>query len=113
MNFLYRGVHARHPARNSALAGVVIPGNIHGLVTPEQHNTEDVSFASPYTSWTTNIDVARTFAASRGAGGVLLRVVADAPASNDSWSWQHSLDLWGEDEILLRGIRIGVEVIEP
>jgi len=113
MEFLYRGVHAGHPARASALNGVVVPGDINGTVSPMEHNIEDQSELSPYTSWTSNIDVARGFANSAGPGGVLLRVSTGSPGSRDAWSWEYSPDEWGEDEMLLRGVRIDAEVMEP
>jgi hypothetical protein len=97
----------------AALLGIVIPGNLEGNITAEQHTIEDVSERSPYTSWTRNEQVARGYANSRGTGGVLLRVSEGAPESEDSWFWEYSDDPWGEDEVLLRGIRMGLEVLKP
>jgi len=113
MGFLYRGVHAKHPMKPAALLGIVAPGDPEGQMTPEQHTVEDISEFSPYTSWTRNKDVALSFARSRGAGGVLLRVAEGAPELGEGWHWEYSDDPWGEDEVLLYGIRMGLEVLEP
>lgn len=109
--YVYRGVHADHPARASALNGVVVPGDVHGTITPEQHNLRDTSGTSPFTSWTHNRNVAIGFAKSRGRGGLLLVLPTGAPSAGDTWSWEASPDAWLEDEVLLRGVRIGAEVI--
>ena len=112
MSFLYRGVHAKHPMNAAARLGIVAPGDPQGTVTPKQHSVEDVSADSPYTSWTSNEQVARGFANSRGPGGILLRVRRGVPSASEQWRWEYSDDPWGEDEILLFGVRMGVEVLE-
>jgi hypothetical protein len=109
---LYRGVHAKHPERAAAAAGVVIPAKPDANVTPKQHNVGGFSAVSQYTSWTRNIEVAQRFATRQGSGGVLLRVAEGTPLDGEFWSWEYSEDGWGEDEVLLRGIRVGVEVLE-
>jgi len=38
MGFLYRGVHARHPQLSNAGRGIVIPGDVNGVLSPEEHN---------------------------------------------------------------------------
>ncbi len=47
---VWRGVHSKHPALEAALNGDVVPGNINGKVTPEQHNELNLAADSPYTS---------------------------------------------------------------
>lgn len=108
--FLYRGVHAGHPAHAAAATGVVVPGNVHGKITPEQHNLGDFSADSPFTSWTHDVNVAIGFANSKGAGGLLLSLPAGASSPEDTWTWESSPDRWLEQEVLLRGVRIGAEV---
>jgi hypothetical protein len=44
-------------------------------------------------------------------GGLLLRVQATPPGPKEKWSWEWSPDIYFEQEPLLKGIRIGVEVI--
>jgi hypothetical protein len=39
--YVYPGVHAQHPGYAAALTGVVVPGDVNGLVTPEQHNLRE------------------------------------------------------------------------
>jgi hypothetical protein len=98
--------------RSAALNGVVIPGDPNGDVTPEEHNLLDESIASPFTSWTYSERIARRFADSKGPGGVLLRLPIASPLEGgDTWSWEQSPDRYNEQEILLRGVRIGAEVV--
>jgi len=111
--FLYRGVHASHPAIDAAREGSVIPGNVNGTISAAEHNAGGLSSNSPFTSWTTNIDIARGYAKSEGPGGVLLRVPEGAPPPGASWSWHWSPDQYGESEVLLRGTRSGAEVFPP
>jgi hypothetical protein len=110
-SFLYRGVHARHPALSAALEGNVVPGDPQGAVTPEEHNLGGVSANSPFTSWTTRLEIARMYALSSGPGGVVLRLPAGVPLPEESWSWELSPDEYHEDEVLLRGSRSGATVI--
>ncbi len=111
-NYLYRGVHAGHPALSAAKRGEVIPGNVKGKVTPEMHNAGGYSGDSPFTSWSHSPKVAAQHAASRGPGGVVLRAPAGAPPKGAQWSWEWSPDIYGEQEVLMRGIRTGVEVLK-
>lgn len=112
-SFLYRGVHADHPDLPNGLNGRVRPGNSAGTVSPDAHNLGGESANSPYTSWTRSPDIARKFAEGNGQGGVVLRVPVGAPNGSDSWAWEWSPDEWGEQEILLRGPRDGIEVFRP
>jgi hypothetical protein len=107
---VYRGIHAKHPARAAALEGRAIPGNPDGMVTPELHNEGGQQADSPFTSWTHNYEVARSAATRFGLGGLILRLTTGAPETGDSWSWVYSPDEFREDEILLRGVRSGATV---
>jgi hypothetical protein len=82
MEFLYRGVHFGHPARAAALNGVVVPGDINGTVSPEQHNRGGWSAVSPYTSWTPSEALAKTYACSVKGPGTLLRVRTHCSRTN-------------------------------
>jgi hypothetical protein len=109
---LYRGVHADHPALQECQRGIVRPADVNGGVSPEQHNEGGFSAMSPFTSWTHDRGRAVWYANRRGAGGLLLRVPEGNPGPNEDWIWVWSPDVWEEDEVLLRGVRMGVEVIE-
>jgi hypothetical protein len=114
LGYLYRGVHGRHPQIATARLGGVIPGDPHGSITPEQHNVGNFSELSPYTSWTSRLDVAREHAFPKdGSHGVVLRTTDAGPDRGDAWRWEHSRDIYGEGEVLLLGIRMDMEVIEP
>jgi hypothetical protein len=95
----------------AARNGTVVPGNPSGQITPEEHNLLDLSEVSQFTSWSYSLEIARRFADSRGRGGVVLRLVKDEPIEGDQWSWHDSPDVHQEQEVLLRGIRIGAEVL--
>lgn len=110
---LYRGVHALHPALANAKRGKVVPGDIHGSVTPEEHNRGGASDASPYTSWTMDREAAEYHARRFGPGGVILRLPTIGPEAHDAWSWERSPDIFEEEEILLRGARSGATVELP
>ena len=112
-SFVYRGVHALHPALDAARKGWATPGNVNGIITPEQHNTGDLLEESPFTSWTTKLEIAKIFALRNGPGGVILRLPTGAPPPGATWSWEWSVDEYGESELLLRGIRGGAEVLKP
>jgi hypothetical protein len=109
--YVFRGIHAGHPAFAAASTGVVVPGEISADVTAEQHNLRDVSASSCYTSWTHDREIAIAFGRSRGPGGLLLRLPIGSPKSGDSWHWESSPDMWMEEEVLLFGVRIGAEVL--
>ena len=109
--WLYRGLHAKHPAMAEALEGRVEPGNPEGVVTPETHNLGGYSADSPYTSWTRDYDVALEYAKSEGPGGIVIRVPTGAPPLGATWSWAWSPDVYHEAEVLLKGIREGAKVI--
>lgn len=107
----YRGVHAGHPAFAEALLGVVVPGDIHGSVTPWEHNEGGLAAFSPFTSWSTDRSRAEFHARKFGSGGVILVFPIGSPEPGDRWSWECSPDVYGESELLLRGVRTGATVI--
>lgn len=111
MAFVYRGVHAHHPAIESARRGIVQPANPNGTATPQEHNEDNNWFESPYSSWTRARSVAEFHRDKTGPGGVLMRLAVGSPKAGDTWSWAWSPDQYFEDEVLLRGIRIEIEVI--
>lgn len=110
--FLYRGVHLGHPAMSECLAGFVRPSNAKSKLPPEQHALGNYSGNSPYTSWTHSFDTARFHAEKEGLGGVILKVPEGAPSASESWKWVHADIGWFEQEVLLYGARIGVEVMQ-
>lgn len=79
MKYLYRGVHAGHPALEEARAGIVRPAKLDSNVSAEEHNFGWVSAASPFTSWTHDRQRAIWFRDRHGPGGVLLRVPVERP----------------------------------
>lgn len=111
---LYRGVHAHHPALAEAKAGVAAPGDVHGTATAEEHNLglAGVQKRSPFTSFTSQLEIARIHARRNGPGGIILVAESGAPKSGDSWHWEWSPDEFFEDEVLLRGIRTGLGVLK-
>jgi len=111
-SYLYRGVSAGHPAIDAARQGRVIPGNVNGTVSAEAHNLGGQAANSPFTSWTRDPAIAATHAGKSGPGGVVLRVPQGAPSTGAKWSWEWSPDVWGESEVLMRGVRSGVEVLK-
>jgi hypothetical protein len=98
---------------DAALKGIVIPGDVNGSVSAEEHNLGGYSGQSPFTSWTETEEIARSYAKSQGPGGLILRVLVGPPPEKASWSWTLSPDVFCEGEVLLRGIRSGVEVMLP
>ena len=112
MSFLYRGVHALHPALADARRGIVRPADVESTLSAAEHNRGGFSDRSPYTSWTSDAAVARLHAQRNGPGGVLLAVPFGSAESGEDWRWEYSPDSWLEDEILLHGIRLNVEVTD-
>ncbi|WP_354675719.1 RHS repeat-associated core domain-containing protein [Pseudomonas syringae USA007] len=110
---LFRGVSAKHPEIENARNGIVKPGNVKGDVTPEVHNKGGAAMDSPFTSWTRDPKLAKQWAEREGPGGVVLGTPTGAPKPGDSWSWEFSPDRFGESEVLLRGNRSGLEVLNP
>lgn len=113
VGYVYRGVHAEHPALPEAQRGRVVPGNVEGTVTPEQHNAGGRGADSPYTSWTHEPRIAIEHATQRGPGGVVLRVPVGAPPEGATWRWEWSPDVYRESEVLLWGVREGAKVLRP
>ena len=109
--YVYRGVHPKHIKIADARSGIVTPGDPLGEMTPEEHNVLNESGCSPFTSWTYSLEVARRFAKRPARGGIVLRVTKDEPGPRDNWEWVDSPDQHNEQEVLLRGVRIGLEVL--
>jgi len=80
---------------------------------PAEHNIGGASARSQFTSWTHSLVVARMYATARGPGGVILSIPVGAPPVGAAWSWEWSPDVFGEQEVLLRGIRTGAMVLRP
>jgi RHS repeat-associated protein len=113
-SYNYRGVSPDNPNFSDYQNGNVIPGDVNGTVTAEEHNADgslaDVQANSPYTSWTTSYDTA---VQNAGPGGIVLRLPQGAPPEGATWQWEWSPDIYHENEILLRGTRSGAEVNWP
>jgi hypothetical protein len=107
---VYRGVHAKHPMLEAARRGVVIPGNENGDVSPEEHNYGRRLAESPYTSWSYSLEEAHRHGANWGSGYVILKLSTEI-SGGQNWSWQESPDVFDEQEVLLKGVRIDCEVI--
>jgi hypothetical protein len=104
-HYVYRGVHAKHPMRAAALKGTVVPGDPNGDITPEQHNLQDQSAISPFTSWTHSEEIAREFANSSGAGGIVLRLpIEEPPDRGDTWDWVESPDSITSERFCFAGL---------
>jgi len=99
--FLFRGIGEGHPGFDDALRGVARPRG--GFSSALLHNLGDTR--SPFTSWTTDADVARRFAGERG---LLLRI-PNGPGGG--YRMVPSPDLFGESEILIEGTVRGAEVL--
>ncbi len=110
---LYRGVHAQHPAIDAARRGSAVPGNPQGIVSPEAHNLGGVAEISPFTSWSRERSIAIDHANKTGPGGVVLEAPVGAPPPDATWSWVFSPDVYGEAEVLLKGIRNNLKVTKP
>jgi hypothetical protein len=102
---IYRGVHCQHPALAQARAGRAVPGNVNGIVTPEQHNDGGYSDQSPYTSWTTGKEVADYYARRRSGGHAVIFTKTVTRSELVS-----SPDRMGEGEVFLRGEVTGCQV---
>jgi hypothetical protein len=111
--WLYRGLHAGHPAFSEAVKGICAPGDPAGTITPRRHNDGGAQAISPYTSWTRVRLVAVKFADRFGPGGVILVASAGASTDPSSWRWEASDDDWWENEVLLWGTRSGLTVEVP
>jgi len=111
--FLYRGVHAGHPAFLAASMGWAIPGNLDGGVTADEHNEGGLQQDSPFTSFTRRFDIARNNATKAGEGGIILIAPIGSPLPGDTWQWVWSPDRFLEEEVLLRGSRTGLGIANP
>ncbi len=100
---LFRGVHALHPDLPNAKIGIATP--IGGHLNPKLHNLGDNK--SIFTSWTTNIWLANSFACQKGKGGIILtkqfHISRLVP----------STDVFQQGEWLVRGIVNGAIPLQP
>jgi len=100
---LFRGVHALHPDLPNAKIGIATP--IGGHSDPQLHNMGDNK--SVFTSWTTNIWIANSFACRKGKGGVILtkqfHISKLVP----------SKDVFGQGEWLVIGVVKGAIPLQP
>ena len=87
---------------------MAVPGDPSSTMSAEEHNVLDLSAYSPFTSWTASLELARRFASP---GGVVLKVATGSPGPGELWSWEYSPDSYLEQEVLLRGFRMGIEVL--
>ena len=112
--FVYRGIHAGHPALAAARQGRVVPGDLtNTTVTPAMQNAGGYAAHSPYTSWTHDLAIARDYANRRGPGGVVLGLPTGTPPPGADWAWVPSPDEYREEEVLLLGIREDADIMEP
>jgi len=107
---LYRGVASDHPGYADALQGNAYPSNPESTLSAEEHNLNGGGADSPFTSWTRSLDVAQGKA---GADGAILQWQTGAPPAGAPWSFEWSPDVWGEQEVLIRGPIEGARVIQP
>ncbi|WP_225872808.1 RHS repeat-associated core domain-containing protein [Pedobacter frigoris] len=108
---LYRGVNESHPGYLNAVDGVAAPRG--GIATAAEHNAGNT--ASPFTSWTTDPNVASNYALRPNGSGVVLEV--NAPNSNTVASpsaknvvLKQSGAYVNESEVLLKGKVSGAKV---
>jgi hypothetical protein len=110
---LFRGVNESSPGFENAKNGVAKPRG--GNANPYEHNTKTTE--SPYTSWTTDIEVAENFAMRpSGKGVVLQKSVLKSNTVNSPNTKAVLLKGKGkvvsESEVLLKGVVRGASVKE-
>jgi len=102
---LYRGVNENHVDFLNASKGIVTPNG--GTATALEHNTLS-TLHSPFTSWTTDIDVATNFALRPNGKGVVLKIetplskVVESP-NTKTVKLKQSGKVVSESESLLKG----------
>ena len=107
---LYRGIHAKHPALPDAKKGIARPARESGGASATEHNAGGTSSNSTFTSWTDDIDIARSHANKEGPGGVILSAPYGAPKAGEKWNFEISDDVYFERERLINGTRSGLGV---
>jgi len=101
---LFRGVAFGHPAFDDALKGVAAP--IGGHTDAALHNGGNTF--SEFTSWTTDRSIALGVAGEGNGPGIVLRI----PNQDGAAFWRvASPDVYGESEVLIRGVVNGAEVL--
>jgi RHS repeat-associated protein len=109
---LYRGVNESHPGYSNAVDGVATPRG--GTATVAEHNAGNT--ASPYTSWTTNPEVATNFALRPNGSGVVMELDVPAgsttasPSAKSVYLKQAPGVKVNEAEVLMRGTVTGAKV---
>nr|WP_255539635.1 RHS repeat-associated core domain-containing protein [Longitalea luteola] len=110
---LYRGINESHKYYKDALKGNATPNQ--GNATPLEHNTKS-TLNSPYTSWTTDRDVAENFALRPfGKGIVLTKTVpvsetVVSPNTKKVNLIQKPGKIVSESEVLIKGKVTGAKV---
>jgi hypothetical protein len=107
--FIFRGVRRSHEFYEEATDGIARPGDPNGHADPLRHNrgfTKD----SPFTSWTTDYNVAKDQA---GPDGVVLRLPYGEPPPDAGWRFVASPDRFRESEVLVQGLVTSATVIRP
>jgi len=99
---IYRGVHPDHPDYVNAVQGKSVPWGGHS--DPLNHNLGNNK--SEFTSWTTEIRTAETFATGK-PGAVIL----EQSVKRKELVW--SPDNFLEDEVLRYGLTEGAKIREP
>lgn len=121
---LYRGINSSHPGYQSALQGIVNPNAQWWQfwvrqATPLEHNTVGgATLRSPFTSWTTNFEVAKNFALRPDGGGVVVQAavpISKAVPSPDMFKVQliQNNQIVREAEILVKGTVKGFPISIP
>ncbi len=102
---LYRGVNENNVHYPDALNGIVKPNG--GVATAMEHNTVS-TLNSPFTSWTTNPEVAINFALRPGGEGVVLKTkvnvndIIKSPNTKNVQLLQKPTSIVSESEVLLK-----------
>jgi len=112
MTTLYRGVNEAHPGFAAANEGTAVARG--GAATAAEHNAGNT--ASPYTSWTTDPNVANNFALRPNGSGVVMEIEVPAgsttasPSLKDVYLKQSPGVKVNEAEVLMKGTVTGAKV---
>lgn len=108
---LYRGVNSTSPAYENATQGTAIPKG--GNATAVEHNGGNTN--SPFTSWTTNPEVAKNYALRTSGEGVIMEAevpisqTVTSPSAKDVVLKQGG-GMVNESEVLVKGTFSGATV---
>ena len=109
---IYRGVNENHEGYSNATNGTAIPRG--GSATAAEHNQGNT--LSPFTSWTTNPDVAENFALRPKGSGVVMEATVPvssttfSPSVKDVYLKQSPGVKVNESEVLMQGPVTGAKV---